>query len=406
MKKLKRVLLATSILLISCNISANQESNKQITPLYQWTKAIWNFQSIEEKTKYLSERVYAQAPIHGVEVDHNNNIYVTTPRLLNKAVPATFSKVTVIDGNPVLEPWPNWQTHSLQNRKGLRNVLGGFVDNKNQIWLLDMGFVNGENESPLNSQKLVAYNAKTGKLVDEFIFSSDIANPRTSFLNDLTIDEQNGYIFISDSGNRGGSPTPSGIIVINLKTREVKRHLTSHISVRDDIKNNPLVVNGEAVFPGNPLAIGINGISLSPDNKTLYWSITSGDALYSIESKYLTDFSHNKNSVNNAVNGPYKIGGGSDGIMTIPNGNVLITDITNNRLLSFNPNNKQFSTVLQGDEFIWPDSLASDFNGNILMTTNHLNRAFAGTMNFETSKPNFKIFKLPLTNIENNNLVK
>ena len=48
-------------------------------------------------------------------------------------------------------------------------------------------------------------------------------------------------------------------------------------------------VNGEPAIPGVALKVGINGIALSPDGQRLYWSITTGDAVYSVETRHLRD---------------------------------------------------------------------------------------------------------------------
>lgn len=368
--------------------------------VHSWSRATWNFPNPDQGRNFSEEKIYVKAPIHGVEADHQGNIYVSTPRLLESKVPATFSKVVEIDGKSVLEPWPNWQTHSLSNNDGLNNILGGYVDSKNQIWLLDMGFVEGDEISPENSQKLVAFNAETGEEVFRFIINPKLANPRTSFLNDLVIDEDRGFVFISDSGNRGGSPVPAGIIVIDLNTNKARRVLDKHISVQDD-PERPLIVNGEEVFPNQPLAIGINGITLSPDGETLYWSITTGDALYAIDTSLIRNFSTEQNVISERVKGPFRFGGGSDAIIGLDNGHLLVTDITNNRLVNFNPETERFHTVIEGKDFIWPDSLAFDFKGNVLLTTNHLNHAFGGTMDFDKSDPNFRIFRLPISNLTN-----
>lgn len=371
---------------------ASTTAKPQTELLHAWTQTNWQFPSQDARERFIKQRVFERAPIHGVEADATGALYVSTPRILDKRVPATFNKVIVVDGKPTLQPWPSSEAHDLANPEGLRNILGATVDTKNRIWMLDMGYVGTESTAGDGGQKLVAFAADTGEEVARYPISAELADPSTSFLNDIALDEARSVAYLSDSGNRGGSPTPAGIIVIDLNSGAGRRVLASHPAVRDD-PTRPLYVNGEPALPDQKLAVGINGISLSPDGETLYWSITTGDAIYAIDAALLRDPSASASSLAQAIQGPYRFGGGSDGIMTMADGRVLVTDITNNRVLAFDPNAKSFTTVVEGSDFIWPDSLAHDFHGNILLTTNHLNHAFSGVMRFDTTEPNFRIYR-------------
>lgn len=361
--------------------------------LHSWVRMDWAFPNDAEREAFLDTETYAQAPLHGVEMDTNGTLYVTTPRILNANVPATFNRVTIEDGRAVLAPWPNWEAHDLGNPDGLRNVLGALVDSQNRVWLLDKGYVAGESQSPEGSQKLVVFDLATGEELDRFLIGPDLADPTTSFLNDLAIDEESGLVFISDTGLRGGGPTPSGIIVYDIETGEARRVLDAHPSVQND-PERPLQVNGEDVFPGSPLMAGINGIALSPDGETLYWSLTTGDAIYRIDASLLRDLQNTDDMLATAIEGPFRPGGGSDGIAFGPDEQLWVTDITNNRILAFDPESEVFDIVAEGPEFVWPDSLAPDFQGGMVATTNHLNHAFAGVMDYGRDEPNFRIFRI------------
>ncbi len=361
--------------------------------LHSWVHMDWAFPDEDARDAFLDAGVQTQAPLHGVEMDVAGTIYVTTPRILNADVPATFNRVTMVEGRPVLEPWPSWEAHDLGDPQGLRNILGAAIDGENRVWLLDKGYVAGEDRSPDGAQKLVVFDVATGAELERFPIGPELADPATSFLNDLAIDEASGFVFISDTGMRGGGPTPSGIIVYDTRSGEGRRVLHAHPSVQND-PERPLQVDGEDVFPDNPLMAGINGIALSPDGGTLYWSITTGDAIYRIDAALLHDPSVAPERLAAAVEGPFRPGGGSDGIAFGPDGQLWVTDVTNNRILTFDTETEEFDIVVEGDEFIWPDTLAPDLHGGMLASTNHLNHAFAGVMEFDGAEPNFRIFRI------------
>ncbi|ATU94724.1 hypothetical protein [Phyllobacterium zundukense] len=51
----------------------------------------------------------------------------------------------------------------------------------------------------------------------------------------------------------------------------------SSVQIKKDIR---VVSHGEAVWEGQPVLIGINGIALSTDGSTLYWTVTTGNTLH------------------------------------------------------------------------------------------------------------------------------
>lgn len=362
--------------------------------VYGWTRMDWNFRTPEERAAFNDAMIYAKAPLAGVEQDTSGTIYVTTPRWLESRVPSTLSKVVMRDGKPLLEPFPSWEAHDLSNPDAFRNILGAFIDSKDRMWITDLGFVAGEDTVPAGAQKLVGIDLRTGKEFVRFTITDDLADSKTSFLNDMVVDEVDEVIYITDSGNRGGAPTPSGIIIYDIKTNTARRVLDKDPTVQNDPDRN-LTVNGEPVFPDAPLAVGINGITLSSDRSTVYWSITTGDAIYSAPTAVLRDPAATPEAVAASVSEPLRIGGGSDGLTTDPSGRIWITNIGLNRVEVLNPGATKTEILFGGDDFIWPDSLANDFKGRILLTTNHLNHAFGGVMDFDKAGPNFGIWRVP-----------
>jgi sugar lactone lactonase YvrE len=261
------------------------------------------------------------------------------------------------------------------------------------MWLVDMGWVAGVDSTPDGAQKIVVLDLNTGVELKRYAIPDSVANRKTQFLNDIVVDEKREIAFITDSGNRSGSPTASGIIVYDFKTNTARRVLNNHPSVQDDPARE-LTVMGERVLPNGRLAVGINGITLSADGTTLYWNITTGDAIYSAKVDVLLNTASTAAQIDAAITGPMRVGAGSDGLSTDAKGRVYFTNLTKGEIQYFNPADKKLVTIASGAGTEWPDSLTWDDKGGLVFSTNWLNRAFAGQMNFDQSMPNFRIWRI------------
>jgi sugar lactone lactonase YvrE len=362
--------------------------------VHAWTRMDFAFRSDADRKAYDDNKVYAKTALAGVDVARDGRLLVTVPRWLDARVPSTLNVAVKRGAKSVLEPWPSWEANALSNPNGLRNVLGVSIDAKNRLWALDMGYVAGEEAVPDGAMKLVLLDLATGKELKRHVFADGVVDRKTSFLNDLVIDEAREIAYISDSGVRGGSPTPSGLIIYDLKSNTARRVLDRHPGVQDD-PARPLTVNKEAVFPGKPLAVGINGVALSTTGDTLYWVVTSGDGLYRVPTALLRDAKAATATVAAAIKGPVRLGGGADGILTDPAGQIFVTSLSDNAIKVVSPASNKVRTITSGTDMIWPDSIARDRSGAIWFTSNHLNHAFGGTMAFDKAEPNFRIWRLP-----------
>lgn len=361
--------------------------------VYVWTRMAYEFRSETDAREYEANRVYEKAPLAGVDLDRRNNVYVTTPRWLDSRVPSSLNRVVVAAGKPLLRPFPSWEDNRLGDPRAFQNVLGVEVDSTNRMWVVDMGWVAGVEPTPDGAQKIVVLDLDHGTEIARYAIPDSVADRKTSFLNDLAIDERRQVAFISDSGNRSGSPTASGLIVYDLASNTARRVLDKDASVRDDAART-LSVDGEPVFPGNRLAVGINGLALTPDGSRLYWSITTGDAVYWAPTEVLLRAGATAAEVSAAVRGPLRIGGGSDGLSADDRGRIYITNLAKNRVEVVDPADGKLTTVAEGKGMVWPDSLSWDTRGGLFFSTNHLNHAFAGVIDFDKTEPNFRIFRV------------
>ncbi|WP_394842108.1 major royal jelly family protein [Pendulispora brunnea] len=362
--------------------------------MHSWTRMDWFWRTAAERQSYQSGGAYKAATLAGVDIDRKGHVYVTTPRWLDKGVPSTLNQVVSVYGKSVLLPFPTWDDNAVGDAAArFQNVLGVEVDSANRMWILDMGWVAGMEPTPDGAQKLVVLDLNTATELKRYAIPDSVANRNTSFLNDLVIDEKRELAFITDSGNRAGSPTASGIIVYDFKANTARRILNHHRSVQDD-PTRELTVMGERVLPSGRLAVGINGIALSPDGSTLYWNVTTGDAIYSAKVDALLDPTATPAQIDQAIIGPKRIGGGSDGMSADAKGRIYFTNLAAGKVQYFGPQSENVETIAEGPGTEWPDSLTWDDRGGLWFSSNWLNRAFAGQMNFEQGTPNFRIWRI------------
>lgn len=222
--------------------------------VHTWTRMEWNLPA-EAEAAAQEARIWERAPLAGIEGAPDGALYVSTPRWIDPAVPATFSRV---GEDSMLTPWSSLEAHDISNPDAIRNALGAFVTSDGNLRLMDMGWVAGEDVAPEGAQKLLGFDLTTGEEIERIILD-DVAPRDTSLLNDLVVDEARGLAILTDSGNRGGAPFPAALIVVDLETGTSRRILGGHSALSDDPERR-LVVDGVEVFPSNRLAVGVNSI--------------------------------------------------------------------------------------------------------------------------------------------------
>ena len=324
------------------------------------------------------------APIAGIHFDAAGRAFVSTPRLIAADAPATLSLLDTgdADGGPArLTAFPSEGANAVAAapETSLRNVLGFHVDRRNGwLWALDMGFVAGEAEAPAGGQKVMVYELASGRLVKRLALDG-VADRKGSFLNDIAVDEVRRIAYLSDSGLRSAPDNLAGIIVVDFASGTSRRVLHRHPAVLPE-PGARVRSHGEEVWPGNPLTLGINGIALSPDARTLYWAVTSGRQAYAIATELLRRPSVGAARRAAAVRPIGDVGGNSDGIVTDPQGRLYITDVTRNGIVCHDPATRTMRLLASDAGISWPDTPAITAEGFLVFTASQLNRHFAGAV--------------------------
>lgn len=329
------------------------------------------------------------APIAGIHFDAQGRAFVSTPRLISSDAPATLSLLdTAIDGGPArltAFPSPEGNAVSAASDTHLRNVLGFHVDRRNGwLWALDMGFVAGEAEAPVGAQKVVVLELSTGRVVKRIALDA-VADRQGSFLNDIAVDEVRKLAYVSDSGLRSAPNNQAAIIAIDFATGSARRVLQQHPALMPE-PGVTVLSHGAEVWPGKPLLLGINGIALSPDARTLYWTVTAGTHAFSIPTRVLRDSAANAARVAAAVTPLGDVGGNTDGIVTDRQGKLYITDVTHNGIVRYDPKTHAMALLASDAGVSWPDTPAITQDGDLVFTSSQLNLHFAGAVKAGTER--------------------
>ena len=151
-----------------------------------------------------------------------------------------------------------------------------------------------------------------------------------------------------------------------------------------------VVINGKRVYDTGPIYTGVDGIALSCDRRTLYYTPLSSRTLYSIATKSLRE-AKTKDPSSSVVKLGYKRSA-SDGLIAGAKGHLYITAIEENRVykvrdITSNPTNfyyASFSHVIDSPKAVWPDTLGFHNSKNQLYAMcNQLQNFTVGLINYE-----------------------
>jgi sugar lactone lactonase YvrE len=280
--------------------------------------------------------------------------------------------------NGTLVPYPDVETNRFfpddperaDPKTHLVSVQSVVTDSKDRLWIVDTGSINMQPILSPDAPKLWAYDTKTGKRVKEVTFRDTVK--KDSYLNDVRFDlrrGKEGMAYITDSG-------AGGIIVVDLATGQNWRKLDGHPSVMAD-KNLTMMVEGQPVkrrLPGKPeepVLIHSDGIALSPDGKTLYYTPLTGRSIYAVPTDYLDD----RNASQDAGTAVKKLAdkpSANDGLVCDADGRIYSTDFEDNAIRRTTPDGKT-EVVFQDERLLWPDCVMIH-NGKLYVTSNQLHR--------------------------------
>ena len=340
----------------------------------------------------------------GIKFDSNGTIYISFPRWFND-VYSTFAKFD--NKTKLFEPWPSLEENNENDPNKLNSILGFEIYN-DTIYILDQGKINNK-KAKEKSIKLVVYDIKNKTRIKEYIFPEEIADLENSFLNDIVLDLKRNLAYITDSGNHINNTKPNkpALIVLNLTSTDkinATRVFDSHISTNPD-ETFWLNINGVKVFEKYPMKTGIDGIGLSCDFDTIFYTPLSSRMLYSINVGDLISHLSNK-SISIKINTVFKKEA-SDGMLASKNGNLYFTGIESGSIYYVDKIDddllrmdfRKLNIFKGNNTSMWPDTLAI-YDHKLYWISNQLHN-FPDRINFDKpiyGNSNFRIFYSPIDN--------
>lgn len=347
--------------------------------LFHWSHLDWLFPDEAKHQEFLKNEYWKNAMPAGFKVDLDGNFYLSVPRW-EAGVPATVNRIEVVDGKPLLAPYPSWEMNQIGDPNALQCVLGWDIDEQGRAWFLDQGHVQGQ-PCIEGSQKIVCWDIRANKLVDSITIPNEIASYQASFLNDLMIDNQNGFLYIADSGIYS-DPLEGGLIVYNMRTRELRRVLHQHISTQD-VPGYWFEIAGKKIWPDRPMRTGADGIALSADRKTLYWCALTARHLYCMDTALLQDFTLPAATLENSVVDLGDKGTNTDGLGADNLGNIYYTMLEGQGIGIYDPRLCTFRPWITDKRMVWVDGMTFDNRGYLIFNNNRLHELFGRELDWD-----------------------
>lgn len=306
----------------------------------------------------------------GVTVAPDGRIFVNYPRW-GDDVPFTVAELR--DGKAV--PYPDAAMNRPDDKRPaetLLSVQSVVADARGRLWILDTASP-GFRTRQSGGAKLVAVDLATDKVVRTIVLPDDVALP-TTYLNDVRFDLRGGegVAYITDSSVSG----PGGIIVVDLATGRARRRLSGHASTAPEPNFVPRI-EGQDVKSRtpdgqeSPLRVSSDGIALSADGATLYYCPLSSRRLYAVPTAALRDPDLSEADLAAKV---VDLGekGASDGLEADDRGRVYAGDYENNGIRRLEDG--RWTTIAQGPEILWPDTLSIGTDRFLYFIANQLHR--------------------------------
>lgn len=330
----------------------------------------------------------------GVVVTADNRLFLTVPRVgLNHTDP---SLVEIVNGKPLAFPD---LAHTVPSGTPLADWLVsplGLTLAGNTLWVLDEGKRAGIEGIPAGSAKLVAIDIASRKVIKRIPFDKPFLRD-TEQLNDLRVDPTHGAqgtVYIS---NNGFSKPDSSLIVVDIASGKMRElfHDQPEVSPAPGymtwVEGQPHSYSDDK--PSMPQG-GVNGIELSPDNQTLYWTTPTNPNYYSLPTQVLSDFSRSEAQVRQAIH--FEGQTASNGGITVDEqGRLYFGDASRYAIVSRDKAG-QFSRVAQDGRLIWPDGLYYR-KGYLYVSIGQWQRAPGLNGGHDLRKPPYEVLKIKVS---------
>jgi sugar lactone lactonase YvrE len=324
----------------------------------------------------LEEIASSQMQWTGVAVSAEERIFANFPRWS----PAVVESVVEIMPDGEVKPYPNEDINAWSKGVNPTDVFvcvqSVYCDNSGYLWVLDTGnpmFAGVQS----GGAKLIQIDLSTDEIVGKYVFDSEIT-PANSYLNDVRVDDELGYVYVTDSGI-------GALVLLDLRTGEARRVLEGHYSTQAE--DLAITVGGVTMaFPdGTPIQIHSDGIALNPTRDYLYYQALTGRTLYRIPTEDLCNVELSGEDLGEKVEKVTE-SGAADGIMFDSWGNLYLSALEDNAIKRLTADGV-IETLVVDERISWPDSFAIGPDGSVYFTTSRIHEGPA-------PQDDYKIYKL------------
>lgn len=297
--------------------------------------------------------------VTGVTVSDKGTVFVNFPRWRQGVRYA----VARIGQQGELAPFPNqyWNSWEVGDAPAADQFVGvqSVWAEAGSLYVLDTR--NALFQGVLDAPRIFVFDLATEELTAAYLLSDPAYYPN-SYINDLRVDAEAGFIYMTDSNE-------PGLVVLNTKTGSSRRVLDHHPSTTADADH--LTIEGERW--GN--TVHSDGIALRPDKDTLYFHALTGYRLYALPTDALQ--SGEPQSIRDAVRMVAETAA-PDGMIFDRSGRLYYADLENQQVCYRTPAGT-VHVLAQGTEVQWADTF-SIHEGYLYWTNSRINEVKPETL--------------------------
>ena len=234
----------------------------------------------------------------------------------------------------------------------------------------------------LGKTRLWGFDVATGNELYRIELPADVA-PKGSFIQDLAVDDDAGWIYLADIAN-------PGLIAVEISSGKARR-FSGHAALQAE-PDARMVIGGVPIqFQGKPANVAVNPITLSADHATLYFGAMNGKTWYSLPSELLRDGASDE-QIAAAIQ---RVGAKpvSDGAATDAKGRHFFTNLNDNGI-DLLDSDGTLEPLVRDARLDWPDSVHVGHDGWLYISVNQLYRTPAFTGGSDSGKPPYRVMRV------------